>query len=155
MGCGGARPSTGRTMVNWSCTRMLFIIDRRREQNTMTVIQARVELYIQYDHDWMLPLARHLGERDASSLHLWIDFLRAIAIPIMLIGVGIDILSLSRLQGLIQRRTPQALAKRICSPKELIKFRSLVDSGSNEVGKPNDQILRFLSTRYVHLVCRE
>lgn len=68
----------------------------------------------------------------------------------MLIGVGIDILSLSRFHGVIQRRTPQALAKRICSPKELTKLKSLLDTTSgNQVSKSNDQIFRFLSTRYV------
>jgi len=58
----------------------------------------------------------------------------------MLLGIGIDILSLSRLEGLIGRRGGDALARRICCPRELEEFR----------GKPERTIkdeVRFLSTR--------
>jgi len=63
----------------------------------------------------------------------------------MLLGVGIDILSLARFQALITRRSPQKLAKRICSPTEYKRYQAIVKSTSNQ------DILRFLSTRYVQL----
>lgn len=57
----------------------------------------------------------------------------------MLVGVGIDILSLSRFASLLARRSPELVAKRICSPIELRAF-----------GKEDESaVLRFLSTRSV------
>ena len=64
----------------------------------------------------------------------------------MLLGVGIDILSLTRFQALITRRTPQKLAQRICSPTEYKRYQALSPSSTS-----NQDILRFLSTRYVQL----
>jgi len=53
----------------------------------------------------------------------------------MVLGIGIDILSLSRFQALINRRTAQTLAKRICTPQELSQL-------------PKSDPIRFLSSRY-------
>jgi holo-[acyl-carrier protein] synthase len=64
----------------------------------------------------------------------------------MLLGVGIDILSLTRFQALITRRSPQKLAKRICSPTEYKRYQALSPSSTS-----NQEILRFLSTRQVQL----
>jgi len=64
----------------------------------------------------------------------------------MLLGVGIDILSLTRFQALINRRTAQKLAKRICAPTEYKRYQALGSSSTS-----NKEILRFLSTRYVQL----
>lgn len=60
----------------------------------------------------------------------------------MLLGIGIDILSITRFQALLARRpgyTTQ-LAKRICSPGEYRQFESEIKSGD---------VFRFLSARYV------
>ena len=64
----------------------------------------------------------------------------------MLLGVGVDILSLTRFQALINRRTAQKLAKRICTPTEYKRYQALGPSSTS-----NQEILRFLSTRYVQL----
>jgi hypothetical protein len=69
----------------------------------------------------------------------------------MLLGVGIDILSLPRFGVLLARRSPTTIAKRICSPTELKQFQSLFPPThfafeNNE----NDKTLRYLSTRSVH-----
>jgi hypothetical protein len=58
----------------------------------------------------------------------------------MLMGVGIDILSLTRLQGLITRRGADTLARRLCTPAELDAYRRL---------DGDDRKLKFLSARYV------
>ena len=57
----------------------------------------------------------------------------------MVLGIGIDILSLTRISALVQRRTALALAKRICSPRELA-----------EIPAEPDKQLRYLSTRSVY-----
>jgi phosphopantetheinyl transferase (holo-ACP synthase) len=69
----------------------------------------------------------------------------------MLLGVGIDILSLTRFQALITRRTPQKVAKRICSPIDYKRFQALTPSSSPS-SSSNQEILRFLSTRLVPLL---
>ena len=58
----------------------------------------------------------------------------------MLIGVGIDILSLNRIQGLISRRGADALARRLCAPIELEAYEKL---------QGDERKLKFLSARYV------
>lgn len=76
----------------------------------------------------------------------------------MLLGVGIDILSLTRLSSLLHRRTsPRSLARRICAPRELREFDALFPaflatnrrSGAEtmEEKDKNDKVLRFLSAR--------
>ncbi|RSH94045.1 hypothetical protein EHS25_006699 [Saitozyma podzolica] len=45
----------------------------------------------------------------------------------MLLGIGIDILSLSRFEGVIARRGFQVVAKRICCARELDEFGALRD----------------------------
>jgi holo-[acyl-carrier protein] synthase len=57
----------------------------------------------------------------------------------MIIGIGVDILSVSRIQGLIARRSALKLAKRICSPVELQEFKGIQEEGQ----------LRFLCSRWV------
>lgn len=62
----------------------------------------------------------------------------------MLIGVGIDILSLPRLQAVIARRGALRLAGKICTPAELERFKAL----SHPVPETLDEHrLKFLSTR--------
>lgn len=64
----------------------------------------------------------------------------------MLIGVGIDIFSLTRLQGVINRRGADALARRLCAPIELEAYKKL---------QGDERKLKFLSARYVpYLVLR-
>lgn len=58
----------------------------------------------------------------------------------MLLGIGIDLLSLARLEGVVARRGAAALAKRICSPREYTEFSSIAP----------DQHLKYLSSRYVY-----
>lgn len=68
----------------------------------------------------------------------------------MLLGVGIDILSLTRFGVVLSRRTPPVVAKRICSPAEYKRFQSLFPSSPvNHRSGPDDRILRYLSTRSV------
>lgn len=43
----------------------------------------------------------------------------------MLLGIGVDILSLARLQGVTNRRGADKLAQRICCARELAEFRKL------------------------------
>ena len=58
----------------------------------------------------------------------------------MLLGVGIDILSLARMEGLISRRGADALARRLCSPVEMDMYGRL----------QGDEVrLKFLSARCV------
>lgn len=56
-----------------------------------------------------------------------------------MLGIGIDILSITRFEGLLARRGAQALARRICSKREYDEFRSV----------PADQHVKYLSSRYV------
>jgi phosphopantetheinyl transferase (holo-ACP synthase) len=67
----------------------------------------------------------------------------------MLLGVGIDILSLTRFQAVITRRSPQTLAKRICTPIELKRFQKLLPSGDKSPTSPSPDMVRFLSNRSV------
>jgi hypothetical protein len=69
----------------------------------------------------------------------------------MLLGVGIDILSLTRFGALLSRRAPSTVAKRICSPAEYKQFQSLFPSSPvNHISEPDDKVLRYLSTRSVN-----
>lgn len=63
---------------------------------------------------------------------------RPVLLSAMFLGVGIDILSLARFEGFVQRRGVQAAAKRICCPRELDEFASV---------KPSRQI-NYLSSRF-------
>lgn len=57
-----------------------------------------------------------------------------------ILGIGIDVLSLARLQGLISRRGALAVARRICAPAEMERFRAIpVDQ--------EDKVLKYLSAR--------
>lgn len=86
----------------------------------------------------------HLNARDQLSggskrhAHFLFAFARR-CYSAMFLGVGIDILSLARFEGFVQRRGVQAAAKRICCPRELDEFASL---------KPSRQI-NYLSSRFV------
>ncbi|KAI9638070.1 4'-phosphopantetheinyl transferase superfamily [Dioszegia hungarica] len=55
-----------------------------------------------------------------------------------MLGIGIDILSITRFEGLLARRGAQALARRICSKREYDEFRSV----------PADQHVKYLSSRW-------
>lgn len=61
----------------------------------------------------------------------------------MLLGIGIDILSLSRFEGVIARRGFQAVAKRICCARELDEFGALRDDPGLRI--------RYLSGRWVRV----
>ncbi|BEI84076.1 hypothetical protein CcaverHIS002_0406800 [Cutaneotrichosporon cavernicola] len=65
----------------------------------------------------------------------------------MLLGLGVDLLSLPRLQALIARRTAHRLAERICSPRELAAFASL-PAKHPEPSTLKAQQLRFLASRW-------
>lgn len=53
----------------------------------------------------------------------------------MLLGLGVDILSLARLEAVIARRGADKLAARICSPRELAEFRArFVGSSTPDTG---------------------
>jgi len=67
----------------------------------------------------------------------------------MLLGIGIDILSIARLEGMIARRGAVRLAMRICSQRELVDFHALREKFDSEQ-LPGRQ-LRFLCARYVNL----
>lgn len=43
----------------------------------------------------------------------------------MILGIGIDILSLSRFQAVVSRRGIDKVAKRICTPRELVNFHNI------------------------------
>ncbi|RXK38609.1 holo-[acyl-carrier-protein] synthase [Tremella mesenterica] len=58
----------------------------------------------------------------------------------MIIGIGIDILSIERLRGVILRRGSLNLARRICCPREFIEFKALP--------RIEDVQLRFLASRW-------
>ena len=63
----------------------------------------------------------------------------------MLLGIGIDILSLSRLEALTLRRGSQTLAKRLCCRREYDEFMNATPTTSHN---------RFLSSRYAALSIR-
>lgn len=64
----------------------------------------------------------------------------------MILGIGIDILQLARLQSVISRRGGAALATRICSAREIQAFSELAAT----VDEPEAVIAeeRFLASRY-------
>lgn len=62
----------------------------------------------------------------------------------MLVGIGIDILSLPRLQAVIARRGARRLAAKICSAAELARFEALAHP---EPATLAEHRLKFLSTR--------
>lgn len=62
----------------------------------------------------------------------------------MLVGIGIDILSLPRLQAVIARRGALRLADKICTASELERFKAL---SHPEPGTLDEHRLKFLSTR--------
>lgn len=64
----------------------------------------------------------------------------------MLLGLGVDLLSLPRFEALISRRTAHRLAERICSPRELAAFASLRDQHHDPSTLKAEQ-LRFLASR--------
>jgi holo-[acyl-carrier protein] synthase len=64
----------------------------------------------------------------------------------MLLGLGVDLLSLPRLEALLARRTPRRLAERICSPRELASF-ALLPSKHPDASTLQAQQLRFLASR--------
>ncbi|WRT70363.1 uncharacterized protein IL334_007361 [Kwoniella shivajii] len=75
----------------------------------------------------------------------------------MIIGIGIDILSLTRFRNLLSRRDPLRLAKKICTEREYESFKALSITRSNDIseiegGKNEsqlvDQQIRFLSCRW-------
>lgn len=63
----------------------------------------------------------------------------------MLLGLGIDLLSLPRLEALIKRRSARKLAERICSSCELASFIAL--PSRLEPSTLQAQELRFLASR--------
>jgi hypothetical protein len=63
----------------------------------------------------------------------------------MILGIGIDILSISRFEALIQRRGALNLAKRICTDTEYKDFECL-PNGNSPV---NNVQTRYLSSRLV------
>jgi holo-[acyl-carrier protein] synthase len=64
----------------------------------------------------------------------------------MITGIGVDILHLSRLRHLINRRGAERLAQRILSAREMAEFRSLPSStGKDEV----EEQTRYLANRWV------
>jgi holo-[acyl-carrier protein] synthase len=65
----------------------------------------------------------------------------------MLLGIGIDILSIPRLQGLIARRGAARVAQRICSSRELASFDQLKDKVGGDQEQLAAQQLRFLCAR--------
>ncbi|CAK9780952.1 unnamed protein product [Cutaneotrichosporon oleaginosum] len=64
----------------------------------------------------------------------------------MLLGLGVDLLSVPRLEALISRRTAHRLAERICSPRELDAFVSL-PSRYHDPSTLQAQQTRFLASR--------
>lgn len=62
----------------------------------------------------------------------------------MILGIGIDILSIARLEGLIQRRTARRLAERICTAREYAEFSQL---DHPEPSTLYTKQVRFLSSR--------
>lgn len=62
----------------------------------------------------------------------------------MLVGIGIDVLSLGRLQAVIQRRGAFRLAGKICTPHELERFSAL---SHDDPATLAEHRLKFLSTR--------
>lgn len=68
----------------------------------------------------------------------------------MIKGIGTDILSLSRLRGVIARRGAGRVAQRILSDAEMGEFRALdIGGGGRGGGKTGDVEMqtRFLGTR--------
>ncbi|KLT43299.1 4'-phosphopantetheinyl transferase [Cutaneotrichosporon oleaginosum] len=65
----------------------------------------------------------------------------------MLLGLGVDLLSVPRLEALISRRTAHRLAERICSPRELDAFVSL-PSRYHDPSTLQAQQTRFLASRW-------
>jgi phosphopantetheinyl transferase (holo-ACP synthase) len=76
----------------------------------------------------------------------------------MLLGIGIDILSIPRITALLNRRpnAPRGLARRICSPRELCEFDELISKDQDVKGVTEDKegkrqvsskVVRFLSAR--------
>jgi holo-[acyl-carrier protein] synthase len=65
----------------------------------------------------------------------------------MILGIGIDILSLARLQGVIARRGADQLAKRICCFRELDEFHGLTSSLPVDSRQLTHLQERFLSSR--------
>ncbi|TXT07252.1 hypothetical protein VHUM_03422 [Vanrija humicola] len=65
----------------------------------------------------------------------------------MILGIGVDILSLARIEGVISRRGAARLAARICSAREQAQFAALADntSGADTLARAQ---LRFLSARW-------
>jgi phosphopantetheinyl transferase (holo-ACP synthase) len=68
----------------------------------------------------------------------------------MIKGIGTDILSLSRLRGVIARRGAGKVARRILSDAEMGEFRALASGdggkGGGKTGSVEEQT-RFLGTR--------
>lgn len=64
----------------------------------------------------------------------------------MLLGLGVDLLSLPRLEALIARRGARRLADRICSSRELVGFESLPKKHA-DAATLRAQELRFLAAR--------
>lgn len=64
----------------------------------------------------------------------------------MITGIGVDILHLSRLRHLINRRGAERLARRILSAGEIAEFRSLPSSAGKGVV---EEQTRYLANRCV------
>ena len=76
----------------------------------------------------------------------------------MLLGIGIDILSIPRITALLNRRrnAPRGLARRICSPRESREFDELISKiqdvqgvteDKEDKGQVSSKVVRFLSAR--------
>ncbi|KAK8853100.1 holo-[acyl-carrier-protein] synthase [Kwoniella newhampshirensis] len=66
----------------------------------------------------------------------------------MIVGIGIDILSLARFRAIIIRRGADKVARRICTDGEYDLFRAIeVPKGDEQEGLL-DRRLRFLSSRW-------
>ncbi|KAL1411708.1 hypothetical protein Q8F55_002674 [Vanrija albida] len=63
----------------------------------------------------------------------------------MILGIGVDILSLARIEGVIARRGAARLAARICSARELAQFDELTGGEADTLRRAQ---LRFLASRW-------
>lgn len=65
----------------------------------------------------------------------------------MIVGIGIDVLHLSRLRGVIARRGAERLARRILAPGEVREFEAIGRKGGDGEGGAVDLQTRFLGNR--------
>ncbi|KAL7421324.1 hypothetical protein Q5752_004209 [Cryptotrichosporon argae] len=65
----------------------------------------------------------------------------------MILGIGIDILSLARFQAVIERRGALALGKRICTRREFEELEALSGAAGAPLAGTRPEV-RFLSARW-------